>query len=51
MSNRKDLKLLGEVFDECASANECTGIFQRIILDPAEVRKFHEEYNDIKPEE
>lgn len=48
MSKRKDLKLVGEVFDECASANECTGIFQRIILDPEEVKKFHEEYNDIK---
>ncbi len=48
MSKRKSLKLVHEIFDECASANECTGIFQKINLDPEEVKKFHEEYNDIK---
>lgn len=47
MSNKKDRKLINEIFDNCASANECTGLFQRIHLDPEEIRLFHEMYNNL----
>lgn len=47
MSNKKDFKLKKEVFDNCASANECTGLFQRIALDPEEVALFHKMYNEL----
>ena len=47
MSKRKNHKLIHEVFDECASANELTGLFQHVALDPDEVRKFHKMYNEI----
>ena len=40
-------KIIHEVFDECASANECTGMFQRIHLDPEEVALFHKMYNEL----
>ena len=48
MSNKKDFKLKKEVFDNCASANECTGLFQRIALDPEEVALFHKMYNELE---
>lgn len=47
MSKRKHYKLMEDVFDKCASANECTGLFQKVSLDPEEVKKFHEMYNSI----
>lgn len=47
MSTRKNPKLIDEVFVDCASANECTGLLQKITLDPAEVRKFHRMFNSV----
>ncbi|MDE6667606.1 MAG: hypothetical protein K2K38_04575 [Clostridia bacterium] len=47
MSKRKQNKLIEDVFEQCASANECTGLFQKVSLDPDEVKKFHEMYNNI----
>lgn len=40
-------KMIEDVFEECVSANECTGLFQKVALDPEEVRKFHKMYNKI----
>ena len=37
--------MLDDVFNECVSANECTGLLQKVSLDPDEVRKFHKMYN------
>jgi len=48
MSKRKSKKLIDEVFKDCASANECTGLLQKVALDPDEVKKFHKMYNGIK---
>ena len=39
--------MIEEIYEKCASAHECTGIFQRVMLDPDEVKKFHEMYNEI----
>lgn len=47
MSKRKRKQLIEEVFEQCASANECTGLLQKVSLDPDEVKKFHEMYNNI----
>ena len=47
MSKRKQNKMIEDVFEQCASANECTGLFQKVALDPEEVKKFHKMYNDI----
>ena len=38
--------MIEDVFEECVSANECTGLFQRIALDPDEVALFHRMYNE-----
>lgn len=37
-------KFIDELFEDCASANECTGLYQKVSLDPEEVAKFHREY-------
>ena len=47
MSKRKSKKQIEELMDGCVSANECTGLFQKVSLDPKEVAKFHKMYNDI----
>ncbi len=47
MSKRKQNKMIEDIFEKCVSANECTGLFQKVALDPDEVKKFHEMYNNI----
>lgn len=47
MSKRKQNKMIEDIFEECASANECTGLFQKVMLDPDEVEMFHKMYNEI----
>ena len=47
MSKKKNRQLIDELMDDCASANECTGLFQKVALDPDEVAKFHKMYNGI----
>ncbi len=39
--------MIEDIFEKCVSANECTGLFQKVALDPDEVKKFHEMYNNI----
>lgn len=51
MSKRKNKKMIEDVFEKTASANECTGLFQRIHLDPEEVKTFHRMYNELEDEE
>lgn len=48
MSERKNKKLIQELMDDCASANECTGLIQKVSLDPEEVKKFHKMYTEGK---
>lgn len=45
MSKRKSRKQIEELLEGCASANECTGLFQKVSLDPEEVAEFHRIYN------
>ena len=46
MSKRKRKKRIHELMDSCASANECTGLLQKVSLDPDEVAEFHKMYNE-----
>lgn len=46
MSKRKSKKRIHELMDSCASANECTGLFQKVSLDPEEVAMFHKMFNE-----
>lgn len=39
--------MIEDIFEKCVSANECTGLFQKVSLDPEEVEKFHKMYNNI----
>ena len=48
MGKKKANKLKKEVFSGCASANECTGLYQKVDLDPEEVEKFHKMFNGLE---
>ena len=48
MSKRKSKKIIEDVYENCVSANDCTGAFQKVSLDPDEVKKFHELFNGIE---
>lgn len=47
MSKRKEKKIIEDVYEVCVSANECTGVFQKVALDPDEVATFHKMYNEL----
>lgn len=47
MGKKRETKMIDDVFEECVSANECTGLFQRVALDPDEVALFHKMYNEV----
>lgn len=47
MSKRKSKKIIEDVYENCVSANDCTGAFQVVSLDPNEVATFHKMYNKI----
>lgn len=38
-------KFIDELFGDCASANECTGLYQKVSLDREEIERFHREFN------
>lgn len=47
MSQKKEKKMIRDVYEKCVSANECTGLFQKVALDPEEVETFHKMYNEL----
>lgn len=47
MSKRKSQKEKEELMNSCASANECTGLLQKVTPDPDEVEEFHKMYNGL----
>ena len=47
MSKRKSKKLIEELTEECVSANECTGLLQKVSLGPDEVATFHKMFNEL----
>ena len=46
MGRRKPKKQIEELMEGCASANECTGLLQKISSDPEEIALFHKLFND-----
>lgn len=44
MAKRRPKKLIQELLEECASANECTGLYQKVSLDTDEIAKFHKQF-------
>ena len=44
MAKRRTNKLIDAIFEGCASANECTGLYQKVSLDTDEIAKFHKQY-------
>ena len=46
-NKNKSKKIFEEVYENSASANDCTGAYQVVPLDPDEVEKFHKMYNEI----
>lgn len=48
MAKRRINKLIDDVYEGAASANECTGLYQKVSLDKKEIEKFHKQYIDEK---
>lgn len=46
MGKKKSKKIIEEVCENCVSANDCTGAFQIVPLDPEKVKEFHKKYNE-----
>ena len=40
--------MIDEIFEETASANECTGLYQKVSLDTEEIAEFHKKYTQDK---
>ena len=44
MGKRRTRKMIEDMMDAVACANECTGLYQKVSLDTDEIAKFHKEY-------
>jgi len=38
--------MIKDIFEGTVSANECTGLYQKVSLDTEEIKKFHKEYTE-----
>ena len=45
----KNKELIDELYEHSASAEECTGLIQKIEIDKDELRHFHKKFNENKP--
>lgn len=36
--------MIEDIFEGCACANECTGLYQKVSLDTDEIAEFHKQY-------
>ena len=43
---KKSKKIVEEIVENCASANDCTGAYQVVSLEPETVAKYHREYTE-----
>lgn len=50
MGKRRTSHLIGDIFDDCVCANECTGLYQKVSLDTDEIAKFHKQYTEKEEE-
>ena len=44
MGKRRTKNIIGDIYDECVCANECTGLYQKVSLDKEEIAKFHRQF-------
>lgn len=42
--------MIGDIYDDCVCANECTGLYQKVSLDTDEIAKFHKQYTEKEEE-
>ncbi len=50
MAKRRTDNIIDDLFEQCVSANECTGLYQKVSLDTKEIAKFHKQYNEEEKE-
>lgn len=50
MAKRRTKKLIEDIFEGTASANECTGLYQKVSLDTDEIAKFHKQFTEDEEE-
>ena len=46
MAKKRTKKEIETLFDGCVSANECTGLYQKVSLDTDEIAKFHKQFTE-----
>ncbi len=46
MAKRRTKTFIEDIFNGCASVNECTGLYQKVSLDTDEVEEFHKQYTE-----
>ena len=46
MAKRRTNKIIEDIFEGTVSANECTGLYQKVLLDTDEIAKFHKQYTE-----
>ncbi len=51
MAKNRNNKLIDELFEESVSANECTGLYQKVALDTKEIAKFRKQFLEEEKEE
>lgn len=50
MGKRRAKRMIDDIFDGCACANECTGLYQKVSLDTDEIAKFHKQFIEEEEE-
>ena len=50
MAKRRTRRMISDIFDTCACANECTGLYQKVSLDTEEIAEFHRQFNKDEEE-
>lgn len=51
MAKRRTDNMIEEIFEGTASANECTGLYQKVSLDTDEIAKFRKQFTEEEKEE
>ncbi|MDE7305947.1 MAG: hypothetical protein K2N33_01010 [Clostridia bacterium] len=46
MAKRRTKKMIEDIFEGTACANECTGLYQKVSLDTDEVEEFHRKFTE-----
>jgi hypothetical protein len=48
MSKKNSKKMLENVYKDCASASDCTGLLQKISVDEETIKRYHKQFNKDK---